>query len=140
MKPRHKKLKLIAQLLVITAILQSCSVYESYPTSLDVAVNSTKEVKVKLNNGKTYEFIRLVKDDEDQLFGIAPINSETSISSNKKTAIEPENQYVKILLEVDKIKGIYLKSLSDEELRNYKKRIRNAAIIDLIEIGVLKLL
>ena len=136
MKPLRKQLKLIAQLLIVTTILQSCSVYESYPTSLDMAVNSTKMVKVKLNNDETYEFIRLVKDDENQLYGIAPINSKTSISlSNKIAESESHNRYVKIPLEVDKIKGIYLEDVERDE--NYTKGVRDAFIFEIISAVII---
>ena len=136
MKPLRKQLKLIAQLLIITTLLLGCSVYESYPTSVDVAVNSTKMVKVKLNNDETYEFIRLVKDDENQLYGIAPINSKTSISlSNKIAEIESHNRYVKIPLEVDEIKGIYLEDVVRDE--NYTRGVRDAVIFEIISTVII---
>ena len=139
MKPLRKQLKVIAQLLIVTIILQSCSVYESYPTSIDVAVNSTKMVKVKLKNDETYEFIRLVKDDENQLYGIAPRNSKTSKSlSNQIAEIESHNQYVKILLEDEQIRGIYLEDVVRDE--NYSKGVRDAVIYEVISTVVFDML
>jgi hypothetical protein len=136
MKPLRKQLKLIAQLLIVTTILKSCSVYESYPTSLDVAVNSNKTVKVKLNNDDTYEFIKLVKDDENQLYGIAPVNSKTSIAlSNKIVEAKSNNLYVEILLEVDEIKGIYLEDVERDE--NYTRGVRDAVIFEIISTVVI---
>jgi hypothetical protein len=136
MKPLHKQLILITQLLIITTILQSCSVYESYPTSLDVAVNSTKMVKVKLNNDETYEFIRLVRDDENQLYGIAPVNSKTSIAlSNKIAEAKSNNLYVQILLEVDEIKGIYFEDDGNDE--NYTRGVRDAFIFEIISAVII---
>jgi hypothetical protein len=121
---------------MITKILQSCSVYESYPTSLDVAVNSTKMVKVKLNNDETYEFIRLVRDDENQLYGIAPVNSKTSIAlSNKIAEAKSNNLYVQILLEVDEIKGIYFEDDGNDE--NYTRGVRDAFIFEIISAVII---
>ena len=109
MKPLRRHLKLIALLLSVFVMLQSCSVYQSYPTPVDEAINSSKKVKVKLSNDEAYKFNRLAKDEEGQLYGIAPKNSNTSKSlSNQIAEIGSHNQLVKILLENDQLKGIYL--------------------------------
>jgi len=111
-KPLRKHLKLIALILSVTVLLQSCSVYTYKPTTVVDAVNSgfAYTIKVKSINNESYTFAKLEKENE-QIYGIVKKKSRTaSILSNQITEIGVYNyDNVKILLKEEQFKEIYIK-------------------------------
>ena len=73
MKLHYKHLKLVALLLFVTFLVSSCKVYHSGTVSVDEAVSSFKEVKVKSYDNETYRFKRLGKRN-GKLYGVAHRN------------------------------------------------------------------
>lgn len=70
-------MKAISLLLVFLLLLQSCSVYNRAPTSVEAAVASEKRVKIITTDNKRLKFKQLEKRD-NKLIGITGRGSITS--------------------------------------------------------------
>ena len=70
-------IKLIALMLSIVVLMQSCRVYHSATVSVDEAISSQKRVKVKSNDNETYRIKKLDKNN-GKLYGVAHLNSDAA--------------------------------------------------------------
>lgn len=93
MKSIKKYLRTIASILVLLILLQSCTVYRKTPISLNQAIESESEVKVKtIMNAKTFKFNRIseengnfygIKKGEDKIVK-TPLDSKNILSIREK--------------------------------------------------------
>lgn len=109
MNTSNLSFKAISTILSIMILMQSCSVYDKTPVTLETAVTYPRPVKVVSNNSKNYKF-KSLEQKEDQIYGVARRNSKTSrilyaqIIENKI-----DRRYVKILLKDEQVNNIYHK-------------------------------
>jgi hypothetical protein len=94
----RKHLKLIAPFLIVTFLLQSCSVHTNKTTTVDEAVKIgfAYKTKVKTQNNRRYVFAKIEKENQ-QIFGLRKRNTG----------------FDKIYLEQNQIKEIYSKSKNE---------------------------
>ena len=114
MKPLSKHLKLIALLLSVTVLLQSCKSYSYKPTTINAAVNAPQyeTVKIKTDNKESYLFIKLLREN-GELYGLAEKQSKTAKKLSEQTALISKYgyDYVKILLNEEQINKVYMREL-----------------------------
>lgn len=109
MKTKQLSTKLIALLLSITFLLQSCSVYQNKTITIEQAIKTKRKVKVQTNTGVVYNFQKII-EKEGQLYGIVK-EKETWLGFGDRTLIvsnEPEKYEVPIV--IHNIKEIHPKN------------------------------
>lgn len=99
MKPLRKHLKLIALFVAVIFLMQSCSAYKA--VDYETAVKSGKYVLVTLKDNESYQFLKIYEKD-NQLIGIANINSKTTKNFNNKP-ITANSKYYYYILNKDEI-------------------------------------
>ena len=101
-----KHLKIIAIILCIPLLVQSCSVYRSNTISITEAVNSSDKVKIKDGTNK-YHF-EYLKEIDGKVYGFIPRNFATAKKlSEQITQVNPEDKFLKIELTENQLKEIY---------------------------------
>ena len=121
MKTIKANFKLITKTLSILALLQSCTVYHSYTSSLDEAIVSENKVKIDLNQDDTYKFERLYRFEND-IYGLVRLNSDTYTRLSSRESKESEFKTLKYV------------QLYDNELDNL--HLKNKTTSTLISVGV----
>lgn len=100
--------KLMAIVLSVIFLLQSCKTYQSKSSTVEDAILSQKQVKVKTSENKSYQF-KNVQLEDDQLIGIAKRKSKTAKELVTQIITEnPNSKFVKILLPDNFVNEIHL--------------------------------
>ena len=100
--------KLIAIVLSVTFLLQSCKTYQSKSSTVEDAILSQKQVKVKTADNKSYIF-ESVQMEGDQLIGVAKRKSKTAKELVSQIITEnPDSKFVKIQLPDNFVNEIHL--------------------------------
>ncbi|SNR82365.1 hypothetical protein [Lutibacter flavus] len=108
MQKNKSNLKLIALVLSMVLLLQSCKAYQNKTVTTEDALLTSKGIKVKTFNNETYQFESLRKED-GKLYGIAKRKSETAKKLIDRIIVDnPSSKFVKILLPDDFVKEIHL--------------------------------
>ena len=108
MKTLYHHLKWIAITLSTLLVFQSCRVYHSKTSTVEEAILSAEQVKLKNFNEDTFKFDKLQKED-GQLYGIARRGSSTAqLLSEQIVKSNLDAKYVKILLPENTIKEYHL--------------------------------
>lgn len=85
MKIVKRNLEWSVKLLSLLILLQSCTVYHSYNSSIDEAIATGNKVKVNVENNDPYKFKKLVRID-DEIFGLVYSKSQSyKLLSSRKT-------------------------------------------------------
>lgn len=101
--------KLIALLLSITFLLQSCSVYQNKTISLERAIKTKRKVKIHTNTGDVYKFQKII-EKEGQFYGIIK-EKENWFEFGDRTLFVGNNiEKYKIPIESESIKEIHPKN------------------------------
>ncbi|MCJ7757846.1 MAG: hypothetical protein MUP24_06825 [Gillisia sp.] len=110
MKTTNSNLQLLAVLLSIVLVFQSCKVYHSETATIEDASRFTDNIKVVSATNEIYKFESLQKE-EGEIYGIVDENSKTAkkLSNQIVEIIYPEG-WVKIHLLEENIKEIYLQN------------------------------
>ncbi len=107
MKPLRKHLKLIALLLSVAVMLQSCNIYKSRVSTIEEAVESKRRVKIKSETHPTYKFKQLISDGE-KLYGVAHDKTRTAkILKDQIVSTANNPTYVQIMLSNSQIGEIH---------------------------------
>ena len=106
MKKIRKHLKIIAIILCISLLVQSCRVYRSNTISITEAVNNSKNVKIKDGN-KKYKF-KFLSVSENKFYGYTNKNSKTAKLLSEQI-VETNLKYGlgKIELQEEQLKSIH---------------------------------
>jgi hypothetical protein len=103
------KLNLIAYLLSVLMLIQSCVAYNKTPVSVDEAVATNNKVKIYTNENEKHLFDKLVMED-GQIYGIKLLNKlNKDVFAAYVKEIDQEKGLVKVLIPFD-IKGIHTKN------------------------------
>lgn len=105
MKPQHKSSKLIALLLSVSVLMQSCVVYQSTSVSLEEAVKSESPVKITKNNGEKTVFSRVILDDDGWYYGkkfatSGKVTNKFLIDKNNIIRIQAKDKLLSTVLNV----------------------------------------
>jgi len=107
MKPLRKHLKLIALLLSVAVMLQSCNIYKSRVSTIEEAVESKRRVIIKSETHPTYKFKQLISDGE-KLYGVAHDKTRTAkILKDQIVSTANNPTYVQIMLSNSQIGEIH---------------------------------
>lgn len=110
MKVVRKHLKLVALLLSVVFLLQSCKIYQTKTVMVDEAIQSSRRVKVITYRNDIYKFEQLTIED-GKLYGITKKKSFTAKKLSFQNQMEIDNSnYVKILLPDNIVKDIHLQN------------------------------
>ena len=110
MKFSKELLKTISLVLALLFLFQSCKIYHSKSISIDNAMQSGDNVKIKINDDFAYTFVRIIRED-DRIYGVTSSKSETiEYLENMGFEIIQEGKYVKINLPENKIESIHAKN------------------------------
>jgi hypothetical protein len=133
MKTIRKHLKLIALLLSVVFLLQSCKVYQTKTVMVDEAIQSSGRVKVNSFRNDTYKFDKLGLED-GKLYGITKKKSLTAKKLSFQNHKDINNsKYLKILLPDNIVKEIHLQNKT-------MSTVVSIAIPLIIIIGVLAII
>ena len=85
MKTIKKSIEWAAKILSFLILLQSCTVYHNYSSSVDEAIATNDKVKLDINNDDPYKF-KKIKIFETEYYGLTKIKSDTyrRLSDRKK--------------------------------------------------------
>lgn len=126
MKTIKRNMRWAAKILSILILLQSCTVYHSYKSSIDDAIASNNKVKIVLDSGEKHKFKKLNRND-NEVYGLI-YNKSSSYeywASRKSMPSKSETlTYVQIY---------------DNELKNLHLRNKSASTILTIAIPILAL-
>jgi len=111
MKTINSNIQLIAIMLSIVLLFQSCKVYRSEKVTIDDALQFTKNIKVVSSTNEIYKFKSLQKK-EGEIYGIVKKTSKTAKKLANQTVENNNPKLVKIHLLKDNIKDIYLQNKS----------------------------
>lgn len=112
MKRIRRKLHWISVFLMLSIILQSCSVYHSQTATIDQAIQSADRVKIISPTNDAYKFKRIEKINEE-IYGISKRKSFTAKELNSQIIPKHSDQKnVGILLIDHNISSIHLKNKS----------------------------
>ena len=111
----RKHIKLIALILIIPFLVQSCTIYKSANVSLDEAVKAKTKVRIFKTSGKKSVFSRVVLDNDGNYYGKK--FAESNKTSNK------------ILIDENSIKKVQLKNRTATTLINIFSPIIILAIL-----------
>ena len=105
-----RNLKWAAKLLSFLILLQSCTVYHKYTSSVDEAIATNN--KIKLYESKdTYKFLKLVRID-NEVYGVAKKRSYASKRLKGQIVDSSyEGKYNLIKLNEENLKDIHLKNI-----------------------------
>ena len=110
MKSIKRNLKWAAKILSFLILLQSCTVYHKYTSSVDEAIATNNKIKTDLPNGDSYKFIKLVRL-ENEIYGVAKKKSPVSKILNAQIVdSQYEGKYNLIKLNEADLKNIHLKN------------------------------
>jgi len=110
MKFSNHTLKTISIVLAILFLFQNCKVYHTQSVSIENAIQSESNVKVKLNNDEPYYFKKLI-NEENRIYGVStPETATTEYLEMMGYEIIKEGNYTKIFLPNNSIKEIHLKN------------------------------
>ena len=91
MKSMKRNLKWAAKILSFLILLQSCTVYRSYTSTVDEAIATNNKVKLVIENNDPYKFKKLQRI-EGEIFGLAHHNSDTYETLASRKIIPSEFQ------------------------------------------------
>lgn len=111
MKTTNSNLKLIAVLLSIILLFQSCKVYHNKTVTIDDALHFPKNIKVVSATKDIYKFKSLQKE-EGEIYGIVKKNTKTAKKLTTQIVENNNPRLVKIQLLEENIKEIYLQNTS----------------------------
>jgi hypothetical protein len=118
MKTTNSNLQLIAVLLSIVLLFQSCKVYHSETVTIEEAVRFPKNIKVVSATNEIYKFKSLQKE-EGEIYGIVNKNSKTAKKlANQIVTNNNPRSLVKVFLLKENIKEIYLQNRSMTTIGN----------------------
>lgn len=110
MKTTNSNLQLLAVLLSIVLVFQSCKVYHSETATIEDASRFTDNIKVVSATNEIYKFESLQKE-EGEIYAIVDENSKTAKKlSNQIVEMKHPKGLVKIHLLEENIKEIYLQN------------------------------
>ena len=93
-------------------LLQSCTVYHSYNSSIDEAIESENKVKVNTANNDPYKFKKLVRI-EDEVFGLVYSKSQSyKLLLSRKTIPTEQQTMFYVQLYDNELNDIHLKNKS----------------------------
>lgn len=93
-------------------LLQSCTVYHSYNSSIDEAIESENKVKVNTANNDPYKFKKLVRI-EDEVFGLVYSKSQSyKLLLSRKTIPTGQQTMFYVQLYDNELNDIHLKNKS----------------------------
>ena len=98
MKSIKRNLKWAAKILTFLILLQSCTVYHKYTSSVDEAVATNNKVRIDIQNDDPYKF-KNIKFFEDEYYGLARIKSDAykRLTGRKKMDSDSQNfRYVQL--------------------------------------------
>lgn len=111
MKSFKQSFKLAAKILSFLILLQSCTVYHTYTSSVDEAVKTNDKVKLDVVNDDPYKFKNLTII-EDEYYGLAKIKSETyNRLSDRKKLESNDEKFSYVRLNEEELKEIHLKNI-----------------------------
>ena len=100
--------KLLCLSMLVLILFQNCKMYQSKISTVDLAISSSKNLKVTMVDGEIYSFCRLIKK-ENKLYGITKINSATGRKLDSLIErCSVNGKIAKIRLFEDEIKEIHL--------------------------------
>src|SRR5690606_9135101 len=122
-----KGFNIIACLLTLLILCQSCNIYRSKNISLDEAIETGTKVRVKTALGRNYVFKRIEKD-ENHTYGIA--------GKNSNTAKELRNQMLPESASNNKVK-IRIDKLPVQEINPKNKRLSELVPLTIAGVALL---
>jgi hypothetical protein len=110
MKSIKQNLKWAAKILSFLILLQSCTVYHKYTSSVDEAIATNDRVRIDIQNDDSYRF-KNIKFFEDEYYGLAKTNSDTykRLTDRKKLDFE-EDKFKYVQLYDEELGEIHLKN------------------------------
>ena len=124
MKTTKRNLKWAAKILSFLILLQSCTVYHNYSSSVDEAIATNDKVKLDIINDDPYKF-KNIKIFENEYYGLAKIKSDTYRRLSDRKKIDGG------------IKNFTYVQISQEELSNIHLKNKGASTALSIAIPVL---
>ena len=110
MKSIKRNLNWAAKILSLLILLQSCSAYHNYTSSIDEAIATNNKIKTDLSNEDSYKFIKLVRL-ENEIYGVAKKKSPVSKKLNTQVVdSQYEGKYNLIKLNEADLQNIHLKN------------------------------
>lgn len=110
MKSYREKLKIVAKLLSLLILVQSCTIYRSSSASLDEAIDSSNDVKLYTEHDEPFKFEKLERIN-GEVYGLVRIKSSTYKWLKSRDSIQNEYKsttYVKLY--DNELNDIYLKN------------------------------
>ena len=131
MNSQPKSLKLIALLLSVSVLLQSCTVYQQTTVTLKEAAQLETKAKIITPSNESYNFSNIELID-GQFYGLALKTSKThrQLKDIIVSGFSTKKNYVRINLEKFEFNQIYLEDVS-------KSRRQTGLLIGVIVGGVL---
>ena len=110
MKNTKRNLKWAAKILSFLILLQSCTVYHKYSSSVDEAIATNDKVTLDIINDDPYKFYN-IKIFENEYYGLAKIKSDTyrRLSDRKKIDGGIEN-FTYVQISQEELNNIHLKN------------------------------
>ena len=110
MKAVKRNLKWAAKILSFLILLQSCTVYHKYSSSVDEAIAANDKVKLQVPEDDPYKFLKLVRI-ENEIYGVAKRNSHASKELNGRIVdTSYEGKYNLIKLSEEDQRNIHVKN------------------------------
>lgn len=110
MKTIKKSIEWAAKILSFLILLQSCTVYHNYSSSVDEAIATNDKVKLDINNDDPYKF-KKIKIFETEYYGLTKIKSDTyrRLSDRKKMDAGIKN-FTYVQISQEELSNIHLKN------------------------------
>lgn len=109
MKKTSLNSKLIALLLSITFLLQSCSVYQNKTITIEQAIKTKRKVKVQTNTGLVYKFQKII-EKEGQFYGIVKEKETWLGFGDHALIVSNEHEKYEVPIVLHNIKEIHQKN------------------------------
>ncbi|MCA0932430.1 hypothetical protein LCM02_08205 [Lutimonas saemankumensis] len=110
MKTIKKSIEWAAKILSFLILLQSCTVYHNYSSSVDEAIATNDKVKLDINNDDPYKF-KKIKIFGTECYGLTKIKSDTyrRLSDRKKMDAGIKN-FTYVQISQEELSNIHLKN------------------------------
>lgn len=110
MKTLKRNLKWAAKIFSFLILLQSCTVYHKYTSTVDEAITSNNKIKVEVSDEEFPYKFKSIKVFDNEHYGLAKIKSDTYKRLRDRKKIDFDKNFRYVQLNQDELGSIHLKN------------------------------
>ena len=129
MKTVKRNLKWVANILSFLLLLQSCTVYHSYSSTVDEAIASNNRVKLNVENNNPYKFKKLQRMD-GEVYGLVYNKSDLFDRLKSRNTLPTQKQTLSYV-------QVYENELDNIHLKNQTASTILSIVIPAVALGLI---